>query len=419
MVAVTGLDRTAPDPVEVVGIPAGGWFELGDSPRRLIAAVEVVVGGRRQLDLLPDDLVAAERIPWPSPLKPALPGLLARLRGRRVVVLASGDPLVSGIGTTLIELLGPEAVRVHPAVSSVALARARMGWSSESVTVVSLVGRDLDLVRRHLAPGQRLLVLSSGAETPAAVAAALTEQGYGPSRLTVLGDLGTDIESRTDARASDGTGSAPALNVIAIQCAKAAATMHLGVTSGLPDDAYRHDGQLTKRDLRAAALARLAPVPGELLWDLGAGAGSIAVEWARADPRCRAIAVDRTPERAARITANAARLGVPGIQVITADVTDSLDHLPQPQAIFIGGGADLDLVRRCWHLLPAGGRLVAHAVTLETEQVLIQAWQGFGGELVRIGVERMEPLGALHGWQPARPIVQWSGVRTADEGLSA
>ena len=177
----------------------------------------------------------------------------------------------------------------------------------------------------------------------------------------------------------------------------------------MPDDAYDHDGQLTKRDLRASALSRLAPVPGELLWDLGAGAGSIAIEWARTDPRCRAIAIDRTPDRAARITANAARLGVPGIQVITADVIEALDWLPQPAAIFVGGGADLDLIRRCWHLLPAGGRLVAHAVTVETEQILLEAWRGFGGELVRIGVEKLEPLGGFHGWKPARPVVQWSG----------
>jgi precorrin-6Y C5,15-methyltransferase (decarboxylating) len=304
------------------------------------------------------------------------------------VVLASGDPLVSGIGSTLIELLGADAVRIHPAVSSVALAGARLGWASETVRVVSVVGRDLDLARRHLAPGQRLIVLSSDAQTPGELATLLVEAGYGPSVLTVLGDLGTTSETRFRivAADADGLADAPTLNLVAVECRAESDTRTLGFGPGLPDDAYAHDGQLTKRDLRASALSRLAPLPGELLWDLGAGAGSIAIEWARTDPRCRAIAIDRTPDRAARISANAARLGVPGIQVITADVIESLDWLPPPNAIFVGGGADLDLIRRCWHLLPAGGRLVAHAVTVETEQILLEAWRAFGGELVRIGV---------------------------------
>jgi precorrin-6Y C5,15-methyltransferase (decarboxylating) len=404
VVVLTGLD--------VVGVPAGGWSELGAAARALIGGAEVLIGGRRHLDLVPVDAAAAERLTWPSPLRPALPGLLESCAGRRTVVLASGDPLVSGIGSTLIDLLGSDAVRVHPAVSSVALARARMGWASETVRVVSLVGRDLDLVRRHLGPGQRLIVLSSGAETPPALAGLLAESGYGPSVLTVLGDLGAPTESRlrTVAADADRLGDLPALNLVAVECAAEPTTRALGFGSGLPDDAYAHDGQLTKRDLRASALSRLAPVPGELLWDLGAGAGSIAIEWSRTDPRCRALAVDRTPDRAARITANAARLGVPGVQVITADVIEALDWLPRPDAVFVGGGADLDLIRRCWHLLPPGGRLVAHAVTVETEQILLEAWRGFGGELVRIGVEKLEALGGLHGWKPARAVVQWSAV---------
>ena len=407
--------------LDVVGVPAGGWSELGEAARSLIAAAEVLIGGRRHLDLVPADAGPAERLTWPSPLRPALPGLLDDCAGRRTVVLASGDPLVSGIGSTLIEVLGVDAVRIHPSVSSVALGCARLGWASETVRVVSVVGRDLDLVRRHLAPGQRLVVLSSGAETPGALATLLVGAGYGPSVLTVLGDLGTAAESRSQTIAADADGlvDAPALNLVAVECRAEPSTRPLGSGSGLPDDAYDHDGQLTKRDLRASALSRLAPVPGELLWDLGAGAGSIAIEWARTDPRCRAIAIDRTPDRAARITANAARLGVPGIQVITADVTESVDWLPRPDAIFVGGGADLDLIRRCWHLLPAGGRLVGHAVTVETEQVLLEAWRGFGGELVRIGVERLEPLGGFHGWKSARAVVQWSAVRGADPGSSA
>lgn len=401
--------------LDVVGIPAGGWPELGASARRLIAGAEVLVGGRRHLELVPNEARAGEQVPWPSPLVPALPGLLQRYAGRRVVVLASGDPLVSGIGTTLIDLLGTERVRIHPAVSSVALARARLGWPSETVAVVSVVGRDLDLVRRRLGPGQRLIVLSAGARTPSELAALLVDAGYGASRLTVLGDLGTAAESRrkvvvVDAELTD----APALNIVAVECIADPGARVLGFGPGLPDDAYLHDGQLTKRDLRASALSRLAPIPGQLLWDLGAGAGSIAIEWARTDPRCRAISVDRDAERTSRIAANASRLGVSGIQVVTGELAETVDGLPQPDAIFVGGGATQELLGRCWDRLSVRGRLVAHAVTVQTEQILVQAWQTYGGELVRIGVERLEPLGTLHSWKPARPVVQWAVTRGSE-----
>ncbi|MDN5803712.1 MAG: precorrin-6y C5,15-methyltransferase (decarboxylating) subunit CbiE [Microlunatus sp.] len=409
--------------LDVVGMPAGGWSELGETARQVIAAAEVLLGGRRHLDLVPDNASTRDRIWWPSPLRPALPGLLERYAGRRVVVLASGDPRGSGIGTTLIELLGPAAVRIHPAVSSVALARARMGWPSEDVTVVTVVGRDLGLVRRHLGPDRRLVVLSSGSDTPTELAQLLVDAGYGPSVLTVHADLGTEAETRSRVRADDAVTQrslvdAPRLNLVAVECRSAAGTRPLGPGPGLPDDVFDSDGQLTKRDLRASALARLAPIPGELLWDLGAGAGSIAIEWARTDPHCRAIAVDRVPDRSARITANAARLGVPDLRVITADVSTTIEWLPRPAAIFIGGGAENDLIRRCWHLLPPGGRLVVHAVTVETEQVVLRAWRAFGGELIRIGVERMESLGGFHGWKPARAVVQWAAVRGADGASS-
>lgn len=401
--------------LDVVGMPAGGWRELGETGRELIAGAAVLIGGRRQLGLVPEE-VTAERVPLPSPLRAGLPGLLSGYVGRRVVVLASGDPLLYGIGATLVDLLGPEQVRVHPAVSAVALARARMGWSSEQARTVSAVGRDLALVRRWLVPGQCLVVLSAGSESPAALADLLTDAGYGASRLTVLSDLGTEVEGRIDLTAAQARGldDVPALNLVAVECRPSPAARVLGIGPGLPDEVYEHDGQITKRDPRASALARLAPAAGELLWDLGAGAGSVAIEWARSDPRCQAIAVERSPDRAARIVANANRLGVPGLAVITADVTQVPDRLPRPDAIFIGGGADPELIRRCWHRLPARGRLVVHAVTVETELILVQAWRTFGGELTRISVERMAPLGGFHGWQPARAVVQWSATRPDD-----
>jgi precorrin-6Y C5,15-methyltransferase (decarboxylating) len=352
-----------------------------------------------------DDQQAAD---LPRPLRPGFRELLCD--AERVAVLASGDPLLSGLGTVLVEELGTDRVRIHPAVSSAALARARMGWSAESVVTISLVARSVDRVRRTLVPGARLVLLSGDHTTPAAVAALLLDEGYGDSIMTVLGNLGAADESRVSARAADWDAVVPRLNVVCVNCSATDQAPVRGWTAGLPDEAYEHDGQLTKRDVRAAALARLAPRPGEVLWDLGAGAGSVAIEWCRADPRCRAIAVERDPDRLARISRNATRLGVPDLDLVGADVgrLAELAELPTPNAIFVGGGASADLIEWCWSALGVGGRLVLAAVTVETEALVLAAADRYGGELVRIGIERVQPLGRFHGWVPARPVVLWS-----------
>lgn len=397
--------------VSVVGVGADGWSGLAQASREVVLRADVLLGGRRHLQLVPES--AAVREPWPSPLLPSLPGLLDRYAGQRVVVLASGDPLVSGIATEIVALLGPSQVEVHPAPSSVSLARARMGWSAESSDVVTLVGRDPDALRRHLSPGRRLLVLSSDASTPSLVAAILVQEGYGESRLTVLGDLGSRTESRAEGTASSWrAASGPALNLVCVEAVAAPTTRVLATVPGLPDDAFEHDGQITRRDLRAMALSRLAPTPGELLWDVGAGAGSLAVEWMRTDPRCRAVAVEAVAERAERIGRNARRLGVPRLEVRHGSAPDALAGLPTPDAVFVGGAATEEgVLETCWERLRPGGRLVVHAVTRETEVVLTSWHHEVGGELTRVSVEHLEPLGAFTGWRPARAIVQWAVQR--------
>jgi precorrin-6Y C5,15-methyltransferase (decarboxylating) len=386
--------------VVVVGIGADGWF--GPVHLAAIASADVVLGGERQLALLPVGLTVERRV-WPSPLRAGLPALLDELAGRRVVALASGDPLVSGIGSTLVELLGSDAVEIIPTLSSVAIARARMGWAAETVEVV----RDHGTLPRHLAPGRRVLVLSADGSVPAQVAWSLIEAGYGDSTMTVLSDLGSDDESRVDGVAATwGEGPAPALNIVAITCVGGAV---LGWTSGLPDDTFDHDGQITKRDVRASALARLAPVPGQLLWDVGAGAGSIAIEWMRAHPSCRAIAVEAREDRVKRIASNAATLGVPNLGVVEGQAPEALTDLEAPDAIFVGGGAtDPGLLDACWDALGAGGRLVVHGVTLETERILSERYADHGGELTRLQVEHAAPIGSYTGWTPSRAITQWS-----------
>ncbi len=392
----------------MIGLTARGWSDLPERLQVMVQNADVLLGSPRHLGLIPP-FPPQQRLPYPSPLREGLPTLLGEVSGRRVVALASGDPLLAGIGSTLVEMLGATAVRVHPAVSSVAFARARMGWSEESTQLVRLRGGDLDVVRRFLFPGRHLIILSRDAHSPTAVAQVLIDEGYGDSMVTVLGDLGADSESRTESAARTWKGHAPELNVICVACAGSSGAASLA--AGLPDEAFDHDGQLTKRDLRASALAHLMPRPGELLWDVGAGAGSIAIEWLRSHPGCRAVAIEHNLDRVKRIRSNAEALGAPSLEVLHSEAADVLASLPQPNAVFIGGGATVETLERSWSALQAGGRLVVHAVTQETEMIMVDCWKRYGGELSRLSVEHLEPIGRYHGWRPARAVVQWSAVK--------
>lgn len=404
--------------VVVIGIGGDGWYGLDDARRGAVRGADVLLGGERHLALIPDD-ITADREPWPRPLRSGLVALFERHRERSIVALASGDPLVAGVASTLIDVLGPDAVEVHPAVSSVALARARMRWPAESVAVL----RDHRTVVRELTPGRRVLVLSADRHTPAEVATTLNAAGFGASAMTMLSDLGAPSEARSDCSARDWPlgRESPALHVLALECRvdvdgenddDDAFARPLGLVTGLPDDAFESDGQLTRRDLRASALARLAPAAGALLWDVGAGAGSVGIEWMRAHPSCRTLAVEADAARAARVTRNATRLGVPALEVLHGRAPQVLEELPRPDAVFIGGGGTArGLLRQCWDALVPGGRLVAHAVTLETERVLVDARADLGGELIRLHVEHAEPIGGFTGWTPARAVVQWAAVK--------
>ncbi|RPK38857.1 precorrin-6y C5,15-methyltransferase (decarboxylating) subunit CbiE [Streptomyces sp. ADI93-02] len=399
--------------VSVVGIGADGWPGLPESARAVLRDAEVLIGGERQLGLLPPDC-GGLRVPWPSPLRPAVRGLLAAHAGSRTAVLASGDPMFYGIGRALTEELGAGALRVLPHPSSVSYACARLGWPVEDTGTVTLVGRPTARLAAALHDGRRLLVLSADATTPAAVAALLRERGFGPSRMRVLEQLGSPAEDCLDGTA--GTWEHPPgdpLNVIAVDCRSTPDALRLGAVPGLPDEAYEHDGQLTKRHVRAATLGVLAPAPGELLWDIGGGSGSIAAEWMRTHPSCRAVTVERDPVRAARIARNADRLGVPGLRVVTGRAPDALAGLPVPDAVFIGGGLTAPgLLDACWDALPPGGRLVANTVTMESEALLAEWYRRLGGDLVRLAVARAVPVGGFTGWRQAMPVTQWSVQKT-------
>jgi precorrin-6B C5,15-methyltransferase / cobalt-precorrin-6B C5,C15-methyltransferase len=390
--------------IEVIGIGAGGWESLAEPERHLVQEAQLVVGGQRLLDLLPQ-LPGQARVTWPSNLRAALPQLVRDHDDKRVVVVASGDPLLYGVGSTLIELFGVESVRIHPALSSVSLAAARMGWPVGSYDVVRIRTPEADEIRRYLAPGRRLVILSRDGSTPGIVGRLLREAGFGHSTLTVLAEVGSPGEARWD---DSWPTDLPPLHVLCVTCWPDRLSSAWSIAPGLTDDTFDHDGQLTKQDVRASALAHLRPVPGQLLWDVGAGAGSIGIEWARTHPSCRTMAVERDLARAKRIRLNAARLGVGDLEVVEGEAPGVLCGLPAPDAVFVGGGASTEVIDLSWTALAPGGRLVAHAVTLQTETVLVDAWCRLGGQLTRMSVETMQPIGSYDGWRPSRPVVQWA-----------
>jgi precorrin-6Y C5,15-methyltransferase (decarboxylating) len=396
----------------VVGVGEDGLPGLAPAARAFIDTAEVLVGGDRHQAMVPAS--GAERLVWARPLSRTIEAI-AEHRGRRVVVLASGDPLWHGIGVTLVRRFPRAEMAIVPQPSAFSLAAARLGWPLADCLTITLHGRPLDGLRLHLAPNQRLLALSEDGDTPRAVAGLLTGLGWGPSRLTALARLGGAHEQvvQGDAR-SWGERRVADLNTIALECRAEPGTRGKSRLAGLPDDAFAHDGQLTKREVRAATLAALMPMPNENLWDVGAGCGSIAIEWLRAAAGGSAVAVEREPARAALIARNATMLGVPALPIVVGAAPAVLNGLSPPDAIFVGGGIDNPaLLPAVWTALPAGGRLVANVVSAEGEARLFD-WQArHGGALTRIAVSRAELKGAHHLWRPLAPVTQLAAVKPA------
>ncbi len=390
----------------MVGIGADG--QMAPAAAALVAAADLVVGGQRHLALAAP-LIRGEALPWPSPMAGAYPAILAR-RGRPVAVLASGDPYCYGVGASLAALVPAAETICHPAASAFSLARARLGWGAPDVAEASVCGRPVAALVPLLQPGARLLVLSADAASPAAIAGLLVQQGYGASVLHVLEQMGGAHERRRSATAAQfDLPGIDKLNTVAIECAG-----HSGqhLATGLPDALFAHDGQLTRREIRAVTLSSLAPRRGQLLWDVGGGAGSVGIEWMLRHPANSAIAIESNPERAARIAGNAASRGTPGLRVVTGAAPAALAGLPPPDAVFLGGGAHLPgMIDTAWAALPAGGRLVANAVTLETEAALLSARARLGGTLLRIGLERLDTVGTMHAYRPAMTVTQWAAAK--------
>ncbi|KNC06740.1 bifunctional cobalt-precorrin-7 (C(5))-methyltransferase/cobalt-precorrin-6B (C(15))-methyltransferase [Pseudomonas sp. RIT-PI-a] len=395
----------------LVGIGEDGFAGLGKQARRALLSARRIVGSPRQLELLPRCIVGTQVV-WPSPF--SLDAVLAE-PGEAVCVLASGDPMLYGVGASLARQIPAAQMHVLPSPSSYSLAAARLGWALQGVVTLSVVARPVAAVAAHLYSGQRLLVLSNDGTSPRAVAELLRERGFGLSRVTVLEHLGGAKERRIDGSATDDFPDIAALNLIAIDCQASPDAPRLSPLAGLPDTAFRHDGQLTKRDVRAVTLARLAPRPGELLWDVGAGCGSIGIEWMRAHPSCRAIAVESDEGRQAFIEHNRDALGVPGLQLVRGRAPGALAGLPAPDAIFVGGGVTREnVLADCWAALKPGGRLVANAVTLQSELALVQWRERYGGDLTRLHIAQAAPLGEFDTWRQALPITLLDTVKPLD-----
>lgn len=397
--------------LSIVGIGEDGVAGLGEAARDAVAGAEQVFGGKRHLELAAPIITGTEQ-PWLSPFSTSIDAIVA-LRGRPVCVLASGDPFHYGVGATLARRIDASQMRVYPHASSFSLAAARLGWALQEVVTLSLHGRPIELIRPHLHAGARILALTSDEHGPAELAKLLTEAGFGISLITVLDALGGPAESvRSQVAMNFAMNGISPLNICAVSVVALPGARVLPLTTGLDDTLFEHDGQITKREIRALTLSALAPRRGETLWDIGAGSGSVAIEWMLADPSLSAIAIEADPERAERIRRNRVACGVPDLRIIVGAAPAALAGLEPPHAIFVGGGgSDPGVLDAAIAALRPGGRLVANAVTLELEALLLARHAALGGSLIRLSVDRAGAVGSMTAWRPAMPIVQWAWVK--------
>lgn len=394
--------------LHIIGIGEEGVEGLLPATRAVLNAAEVIIGGDRHHQLAPD--FTGKRIAWPSPFD-ALITTLQEHRGRRVVVLATGDPLWFSVGARIGRSIAPAEITYHPQLSAFQLAAARMGWSMADVEQLTVHGRPVETMIAFIQPDQKLLILTTGAETPGQIAAVLAARGFGASKITVLANMGGDKEARFEGVAGTWAEDVPPFNTMAVECIAAPDAALLPRVPGLSDDLFQSDGTMTKREIRAATLAKLMPMRGALLWDVGAGSGSVGIEWMRAARYARAIGIEPRADRRAMAGANALALGTPRLEIIEGRAPEAFADLPAPDAIFIGGGMDSTVFEAAFAALKPLGRLVANAVTLESEAQLIALHKAHGGDLAKISVMRAEPVGRLTGWRPSMPVTQWSLIK--------
>lgn len=391
--------------LHVIGIGEDGMAGLSPAARALVESAEVILGGDRHHMLSP--AVRAERIRWPSPFD-AMIDTLKSFRGRRAVILVTGDPLWFSVGARIARAMPEGGIAYHPQLSAFQFAACHMGWSMADIDTLTVHGRAIEQILPYFQPDARIITLTKDHTTPGDLARLLSERGFGASRMTALAHLGGPSESRIDGIAESWDAEVPDFHVLAIKCRLSPGSSWYPRLAGLPDAAFRHDGKMTKREVRALTLAKLAPRRAAMLWDIGCGCGSVAIEWMRSAPEARAIGLEPVADRRALAAGNALVLGTPKLELRDAKAPEGLADLPPPDAVFVGGGLSEESFEHAWAALKPHGRLVANAVTLESESVLLGLYAKHGGELVRLSVSRADPVGGLHGWRPAMPVTQWS-----------
>lgn len=394
--------------LHIVGIGEDGMDGLTPATRAVVEAAEIIIGGDRHHKLSNNS--TATRVAWPSPFD-ALIETLQSFAGKRVVVLATGDPLWFSVGARIGRAIDPAQIVYHPQISAFQLTAARLGWSVADVETLTVHGRPVHQMVAFIQPEQRLIILTTGAETPGQIAKFLTERGFGDSEMTVLANMGGDAEQRFDGTAATWSHEVPPFNTLAVHCIADPDAALLPRVPGLSDDLFQSDGTMTKQEVRAATVAKLMPMRGALLWDIGTGSGSVAIEWMRAARYARAIGIEPRADRRAMAAENALALGAPKLELVEGEVPAALSGLDAPDAIFIGGGLSVETFDIAWDNLRPLGRLVANAVTLESEATLIALHKKHGGQLVKISVERAEPVGRMTGWRPSMTVTQWSLVK--------
>lgn len=398
---------SAPAWLHIIGIGEDGIPGLSPAARTLVETAEVIIGGDRHHTLAANP--SAERLAWPSPFDAMIETIKAQ-KGRRVVILVTGDPLWFSVGARITKAIAASEIVFHPQLSAFQWAACRMGWSLADVETLTIHGRPPENILPHVAPCARMLLLTKDASSPAAVARLLSERGYGASALTVLSALGGPDEQRFEGVAESWNLAVPDFHVLAVECLAGPQAQVLPRT-GLPDACYIHDGKLTKQAVRAVTLAKLAPHRGAVLWDVGAGSGAIGIEWMRAAPDAQAHGIEPRADRRAVAAQNALALGAPRLKLIDGEAPACFAGMPVPNAVFFGGGLSLDAIEAAMGALAPLGRLVANAVTLESEAVLLAAFAKHKGGLQRISVETADAVGPFHGWRPFMPVTQWHWVK--------
>ena len=394
--------------LHIVGIGEDGLDGLVPAARAVVESAEVIIGGERHHQMA--GIHSAERMKWPSPFD-ALISQLQTLRGKRVVVLATGDPLWFSVGARIGRSIDPAEITYYPQISAFQLASARMGWSMADVEALTVHGRPVEQIISFIQPNQRLLILTTGGQTPGQIAKFLADRGFGASKMTVLAAMGGGNELRFDGIAATWDHEVPAFNTLAVDCIAAPDAALLPRVPGLPDELFEHDGTMTKRETRAVTIAKLMPMRGALLWDIGTGCGSVAVEWMRAARYAQAIGIEPRADRRAMAAQNALALGTPTLELVAGRAPEVLQGLAAPDAIFVGGGLTDGVFDAAWAALKPLGRFVSNAVTLESEAILMELHKKYGGELVRLAVTRAEPVGPYRGWRPFMPVTQWSLIK--------